>query len=743
MLSLTPPYLTSGDLVLFRDDKIADCFYYVNQVPHISRDKKGRPVLSIYTIVPESSEEMNRDDFLESGMTLDVDLGVSDEELEEARKAIKKHYGTTARVLVPAPLHSGSVHFAMAQAGDEPDPSQWFVTSDVTPTLVGENRVSLTVRAKGREAKLMIAAANQEAIPACFYYDLKVLGITPVFHARMVAHMETIFHRLKERDNFNLIFYSHEIEKELDDLRTTKALEFFIEETDPDIHSQAMSSLMNDLKTQVVERFFEPVTLLSMQGRNNDLHSSNLISSFIGCQTLKQTIDESQISDLTIDLRQSNAKTVPMCPTASLNSMILRAGIDLSELIQWIRLDDLPMFKQTVGIRLSPETFDGGNIKEMLVTCQVVDVESGEIVMDPDSHSFSPGGEFSWDRMFDRRRDREYGYEYKVDIRMAGGSGRLPEIIHTDWKRVDCPFIYLHPSDFYRTFNLSLMLSDRTLFDQALMVQADVTVVNAKDGSPVMEKQLLIMPDDYANKQVSFVTDKELKLEYIIRLTYFLPGEKNQKAEFRGAEESVFFIPNPFENRWSVDLICKADWDSVLRVYLDTKIFDAERDLPIEQHIVFTSEKEEDRLTAAVSLDTPDREFDYLVTRLDMDGKMTKSGWHQHKESPILVVNAPNIKSERVYRFRLKVPEEMKREGVALLNLTFDTDPAGNPAEIVKPFTTPDDVLVFSCPWESAPSYKVLMKDEDNAIVCRTNWTSVPGDNIEIAVSQLISQNND
>ena len=93
-----------------------------------------------------------------------------------------------------------------------------------------------------------------------------------------------------------------------------------------------------------------------------------------------------------------------------------------------------------------------------------------------------------------------------------------------------------------------------------------------------------------------------------------------------------------------------------------------------------------------------------------------------------------------IYRVRLKDPTELRKEGVKLMNLTFDTDPDGQHVEITKPFTTPDDVLLLSCPWEATPSYKVLMKDEDNEILCRTKWTAVPGDIIEIAVSQLISQ---
>ena len=59
MLSLKPPYLVSGNLVLFRDDVDDACFYYVNQQPHISRDDTGAPVLTAYSILPESGADVN------------------------------------------------------------------------------------------------------------------------------------------------------------------------------------------------------------------------------------------------------------------------------------------------------------------------------------------------------------------------------------------------------------------------------------------------------------------------------------------------------------------------------------------------------------------------------------------------------------------------------------------------------------------------------------------------------------
>ena len=207
MLSLTPPYFTTGNLVIFRDDQINDCFYYASMLPRIARDKEDNPAISAYAILPESGSAANPENILEFGMNVDVDLGQTDAELEEARKEVKKQFGVSPKLFVPVPVHSGKVRFAMAQAGEEPDPDKWFVTSEVKPSLFGDNRASFAVRTSGSDAKKMLAAANKGAVSACVYYEMNLTGITPVYEAKMVAKMSTVYNRLKERSKTNYIFY--------------------------------------------------------------------------------------------------------------------------------------------------------------------------------------------------------------------------------------------------------------------------------------------------------------------------------------------------------------------------------------------------------------------------------------------------------------------------------------------------------------------------------------------------------
>lgn len=738
MLSLKPPYLASGHLILFQDDKDSTCFYYVNQHPHLSRDENGKPCITAYCILPESGAVVNPENILEAGLNLDVDLGVTKEELDAAKQDIQKHFGSAPKILSPAPLHSGKVRFAMADSAGEGDDSKWYITSEVSPSMFGSNRVSLALRTSGREAKLLIAAASEGAISACVFYELELVGITPVYHAKIHAEMNTIYNRLRNRKKDNFIFYTEEVDKLLQELKDEKVLTIEVEETDPDIKTSAIASIMNDLKKQVIDRFFEPVALLSDTKSDSGSFYSGFLSSLIPARhVLKSSIHEEQLKNIDVDLNQSNAKTTPFCPSSFLKSMIDDAGIDMADYITWIRLDELLFFNQTLSVRISADTFESSNIKDMLVTCRVVDTDTGEMAMEPISRSFTAkDGITSWDMNFNRQRGHKYGYEYKVCMYMTTSSTLLPDRLETDWKRIDSPYIYINPAEHYKNFELDLNLNDLTVFEQAQMIEAKVSVVH-KDDEVVLDRQLFFSRDDYVPKKLCLVADRSLPLHYVIRLKYFLTGDKEHLAEYTGINDQFFFIPNPFENRWSVDIACKADWTSVVRVYLDTRIKDAERADAVTDHFVFSSDRQDARLNAAVSVDTPDRQFEYMITRYDAEGKTVKAGWFQHDGSPILLICADQVKSERVYNFRIGDPANWSRFDLQKALISFKYEVSGKEEEYSDQFKSPDQVMRYNAPWEAELFYRITLKGEDGEVVGKSSWEAASSDNVEIVLKNI------
>ena len=225
MLSYKAPFLEAGGLTIFKDDSNPDVFYYVCIQPSIMLDENGAPRIEAYAILPESGVGIETESIQEASLMMDVNLAPTAEELAFAEKQIQEKLGTKPKMLVPAPIHSGKVYLIVAAAGDEPDPKKWFVTSDVKPSIFGNNIASLVVRAVGQDGKLLIAALDSDVIAASVHYELEMLGIAPVFKATMMVNWSKVYHHFEQFDKTNFIFYTDEITTAVDRLQETSAIE--------------------------------------------------------------------------------------------------------------------------------------------------------------------------------------------------------------------------------------------------------------------------------------------------------------------------------------------------------------------------------------------------------------------------------------------------------------------------------------------------------------------------------------
>lgn len=101
MLNLHPPYLDVGNIRIYTDDTDPNTFYYVTQKPRIALGDNGKPAISIYAVVPESGVGKDNDSILETAMSIDVDLSVTDEEIDAVKKAIQSNFKQKAKMLSP------------------------------------------------------------------------------------------------------------------------------------------------------------------------------------------------------------------------------------------------------------------------------------------------------------------------------------------------------------------------------------------------------------------------------------------------------------------------------------------------------------------------------------------------------------------------------------------------------------------------------------------------------------------
>ncbi len=736
MLNLQPPFLDVGNLRIYTDDTDPTVFYYVTQKPKLCFDENGKPALSVYAVVPESGVGKDNDSILETGLSIDIDLSVTEEELENAREEVKKNFKRTAKTFSPAPLHKGVVKLFMAQKEGSDNSKSWYVSSGFSPSMIGTNRASLAIRTTGEDAKRLVAALSSNQIMATINYDLDIIGITPVYKAYMRADMQLVYHHVQEKTKQNWIFYNSDVEKIVNELQESHALTIEIEEMDPDIKAEAMKALLNDLKSEVIKLFFEENKLISNQlsaesvaGALADFSTEIVKSVLPGYSYSKKTVDETQLKTYEIDLHQKNAKTFSISPQGQLKEIIDSAGVNIDDYLTWVLLDDLEVKGQTVTVRLDASTFEGNFIKSVVTYCRVIDVATGQQIKEPETIAFDgveskDSTKLSKSFTYTRYRDKEYRYEFWSHIYLDSLPGVLPSPLVTKVTTTESNYIYINPADYYKNFEIDLNLPDLSVFDYANMIIAKVDVYSDElDGKTVMNKDFVFDKDNADHKFLSIITDREMSLKYKIDFTYVLPNAKDISQQLDKTQDStIVLVPNPFENNWQVELDCMADWEDVERVIIETRFKDAAQEDPITNIFTFKGDHTTDTLNAACSLDTEKRTFEYYYRVFRRDGSHVEGGWIQVENESYVAIDVDSLKPERTVQVKLKNPDDFKKNDIGEIKISFY--PTKNAEPIVKSIVKADSVVEFKYDWkkgdDKAYYYKFVAKDTDKGEVFKT-----------------------
>lgn len=733
MLNLQPPYLDVGNVRIYTDDADPDIFYYVNQKPRLCINDEGKPAFSVYAVVPESGVGKDNDSILETGLSIDIDLGIPEEEMAIVREEIKNSFKRTAKTLSPAPLHKGVVNLYMAQKEGSDNAKNWYVSSGFSPSMIGTNRVSLAIRTTGEDAKRLVAALSNNQIMATINYDLEVVGITPAYKAYMKADMQQVYHHIDEKTSHNYIFYNKEIENIVEELQESHALVIEIEEQDPDIKAEAMKTLLNELKTEVIKQFFTENKLIStgvtVDGIANSLanFSSKVVKTLIPNYTYsKKEIDETQLKTYEINLRQKNAKTFPISPQGQLKEIIDSAGINIDDYLTWVLLDDLEVKGQTVNVNLSATTFEGNFIKSVVTYCRVVDAETGEQVKEPetlvfDGESVKTTKKLSTSFTYTHYRNKQYRYEYWSHIYLDSVPGILPCPLETKVSSTDSNYIYINPADYYKNFEIDLNLPDLSVFEQSNMILAKVRVFSDElEGQTVTNKDFVFDKDHAEHKTLSIITDREMKLRYMIDFTYVIPYAKDISLQVEESQNSsILLVPNPFENHWQVNLDCTADWENVEKVILETRVKDAIQEDPICNTFTFQKDHTIDTLSVACSLNTEKNKFEYYYRVYYIDGSLIEGGWIPVEKETYLPINVNKLKSERTIQVKMKNPDDFIKNDIGEIKVSFY--PTKNAEAMVKSIVKAESMIEFKYPWNKGDDkvyyYKFTAKDKDKNVV--------------------------
>ncbi len=749
MLSYQPPFMDVGNLTIFRDDTDPETFYYANIQPSIVEKQEG-PAIAAYTILPESSTDEDINQIMDTSLSLEVSLKVTDKILETAKLEIKEKWGMKAKRLLPVTVTDGKVYMVIASAGEEPDPKDWYVSSGISPSIFGDNRAALVVKTSGEEAKRLVAALNEDVVAGHVYYELNMLGIAPTFKAKMRVKWERIYEHFEDMKVKNLIFFREEISNTLDDLKESSLVEMEIEELDPDVTEYASKALLDELKTEAIKRLFNPAVpplSASKKIENRIAHAVGMIHSSIipGSHYILRNNKEAQTNELVVDLRERKVKKYPFYPQALLSSMIQNIG-GLGDHLKWIKLDDMPFRMETITVDLAADTFKINNIRTVKIDCEVWDDTIGKR---ENEHTFIFNKEdiVKGTFKYTRQNENDYRYSYKATIYLDNEGTGLPSQMEVDWKDTTSEFIYFNPTEYFENVKLQIGIDDTTIFKNTHLIETTINVRERETNKKILSQSFLLKgdDDDKEQKMLSLLYSKLHPVTIDLQVIYYIEGAEEYVLELEDHQDFNFFIPNPFENKWSVELMSKVDWEQTTKIITELRVWDHTRKTWIEEKFNFTKESSSHTFPIVTSLDTPKESLEYKNTEITTDGIIRRGAWKPH-EGPILMIK-DNVKPERTIKATLIEAPDFEEYEIKELVLTIVYEDEENDIHITSDdgkkleFTKVEETLFFTHDMVNAShtEYKYRCKARsESGDRYRTKWTRTKEEHIEIIIPKNI-----
>jgi len=190
MLSIDHQQIIKG-ITVFRDFQDQSQYFYLpSEKVRIAKNGKGiQFVAYIDGEVVEGTQPNFTDDLDRTGgfLTLEVELGPDEQELEQVRSELESTAGTVR--LAPVPFINGAVKLVMfGSTGGENQAVDFTVAGSSKPSLMQKQTAVFSLRLGGKEAQIMWALLkNGSQTQVGINYELNYLGVMPAYHLEITV----------------------------------------------------------------------------------------------------------------------------------------------------------------------------------------------------------------------------------------------------------------------------------------------------------------------------------------------------------------------------------------------------------------------------------------------------------------------------------------------------------------------------------------------------------------------------
>jgi hypothetical protein len=654
MLFYNPPFLMVGPVTVFPDHADAESFYYVVSVPELVVDQ-GEPAFWATAILPSVSVGTSGTGEQAIGRALvsfDINLPLPPDPEDNLRKEIQKLWGRQPKRLVPAPLQSGKVTLTVARPGAQEASKEFYIYEGHAPALIGDNRAALAIAAEGKEAQALVAALSVGHLAGVVSYELEFPGLAPSFKASMVVHWKTVYERFRQRDTTNFIFVASEIDKTVERLEDTHAIEISVEELDPDGAKAATRALFDELKSQIMKKLFEaprPTGDVPIEERIGRGVREVLTSLMPGVSHSLRSLDQNTLVDTKISLSEQQVNTYKLYPQSTLAGLLSRAG-NAAERLKFVRLEDLPHRIEEVLVEMASGSGRLG-VRGVAVRVQALAPGRDEPLVDQTVSLAAASTERKSVR-FRRLGTDEPVVKFQAEMMMdpalaPGGKERWT----FDWQPVQGNRIWFDPEEWLDISELRVEIDDPTVFDVS-RVDLDLEAWLAGSTTP-LRKVTLPFSKDASSQLLSVVVPDGQAATFKGKETFRRTGEPDFVREFPTINGAVHRIMNPFGQLWTMEVRAISTWVETVSLFCEFRAWDVLRRVWLLAEQAFQKTTPAFTLRFSTSPDTP-RKAEVRTTRVSTDGKIVRGPW-KDLAGPVVAVT-DDVKAQRRIRVTLSLP---------------------------------------------------------------------------------------
>jgi len=340
MIDLGQPVFHGEGVLVFADHADRARFYYLPDVPRVTRGEDGAPALRLL----EYRYDAPLEKALGAGLlSFSVDLGVDADRLERIAGKVAKQAGLTARpALGPVVADAARCELVLldrssAPPADAPAPPVSGMVERIlggsTPSLYGDNTTTFMAvfDANGVAVVEASIAGTGAGLPIGVVYTLDVLALRPAIRATVTARWDQVYRYYENRLHGGKLLLAADIGETVRSLVHDEAITVQVDDlVPPDQVPAVFDRAVDEVQRYVVQEFFKPSLTdapppdaaadgpLAVIGNT----VKDLAGMFSFTYSLRD-VDRTELKTFTFHLQGSSAEKLVLSPQGTL-SLLLR-----------------------------------------------------------------------------------------------------------------------------------------------------------------------------------------------------------------------------------------------------------------------------------------------------------------------------------------------------------------------------------------------------------------------------------